>query len=1198
MTKKLLLAFLLYFSSSSAIFGQIVFQETVIDTTNTFSIGLNSPSGTYLRDAVKLADMDGDGDIDVIAKSNPLLWIENTNGQGDLTIQHVVDEGLNSIKAIEVVDIDGDGDVDIVIAGSDFTDNLIAWYENIDGFGTFSPKQTISTQVNNPSAIYIEDMDGDNDLDIISSSIGDGKIAWYENTDGQAAFGTQQVITIASFSSTTQYIEVVAGDIDGDNDNDILFASNGSPDEIVYWLENTNAQGDFGSPQEAFEVFGGLSTVTLADLDNDGDLDAFGQNGFDGLISFSNNGSGSFSFLNTFSTSYDFFVGFTQFFDVDGDGDSDMFGIARNDGNETNAAAMVWFENTDGQGAFSAEQFIRDVNLTSFSSRLAVADLDGDNLKDLIVSNLDGYELSWNKNQTGSVFFEDSQKIIVDLRELRAIISADLDNDGDEDLIYASSDSKLSWYENLDALGNFGPQQLISVSSFGFYSVVAKDLDGDNDLDLTVVARDEDKLLWYENDGSGQFSIGEIISDITVNPEFVSVFDVDGDNDNDVVCLDDLGDRIVWYENTNGLGSFGTAQIIIDTINNIESFDYGDIDGDGDLDLFINEPFSWLNNDGNGNFSVPQIIPSSNEDAIKLSDIDGDGDLDVFTSDPIGWYENEDGQGAFGEFQLVYDNEAFAKDYLVFTDIDNDGDLDVVMGLLAGVNNDRIVYFKNYGGVFSNLITIGDTNQMLSSLYAADLDGNGSSDILYATKQFASNLAASKIAWYKNLGVLNNQISGTVTYDSDANGCDVNDADIPNIWIGSGGNGTAFSTFTEDNGSFEIDVNQGSFITIVTPDLPDYFSVSPAIHNSSFESENEVDNAANFCVTPTQVVNDLNISLYPQSNPRPGFDTSYLIVYSNIATTTLSGVVNLVYDSAKMQYTTATVSPDSQTADMLSFDFANLMPFESRSITVEFSVFAPPTTNIDDILNTTVTVSPILGDNTEDDNAYTLQQVVIGSYDPNDILVLEGEQILLEQTDDYLHYIIRFQNTGSAEAINVRVTNIIDPKLEWFTFQVESLSHEGRVIVEDGVLATFSFDNIFLPSVSQDEAGSNGYIAYKIRPKPDAAIGDVFYNDASIFFDFNPPIVTNTVSTEVVDALSVADFETSNVLLFPNPSSDFVKIKSNSSIEKIAITDVNGRQIKTFTNVTEFSVTDLSKGIYFVRIDSSSQTVIKKLIKN
>src|SRR5690606_4179797 len=111
----------------------------------------------------------------------------------------------------------------------------------------------------------------------------------------------------------------------------------------------------------------------------------------------------------------------------------------------------------------------------------------------------------------------------------------------------------------------------------------------------------------------------------------------------------------------------------------------------------------------------------------------------------------------------------------------------------------------------------------------------------------------------------------------------------------------------------------------------------------------------------------------------------------------------------------------------------DLLPFESRSINIQLNVFAPPISNINDIVNTTVNVTPISNDYTPEDNVVSLSQTLVGSYDPNDITVLEGSQILLDQTDDYLHYVIRFQNTGTSEAVDVTVRNIIDTRLNWTT---------------------------------------------------------------------------------------------------------------------------------------------------------------------
>ncbi|WP_460218043.1 T9SS type A sorting domain-containing protein [Psychroserpens sp. MEBiC05023] len=1179
------------------LFGQIVFQESVVDTTNSFSIStVNLSNGQYSVRANYSGDFDGDGDIDLLPKSNPLLWIENTDGLGDLSVQHLIDDGVGAVKALSVNDIDGDGDLDILIAENNFPDDIIGWYENTDGLGNFSAKQTISTQVDNLSTLYIKDLDGDTDLDVISASIGNGEIAWYENTDGQATFGPQQLITTASFSSTTQYIEVVSADFDGDLDNDILFAANGSPDQAVYWIENTDGSGTFANIEEVIDVFGGMFYLKLADLDDDGDIDVYGQNSFDGLLSITNDGSGNFSFGNMFSTSYDGYTGFAQAFDVDGDTDLDMFGFVRND-DDVNEIGVIWFENTDAQGAFSNEQIIETINFTTLNPRFDVADFDGDGNSDLICHNVDGFELSWKKNEMTSGTFGNSQGIIYDLKGVRDAISIDVDGDADKDIVFTSYENNtLGWYENLDGLGTYGSQIVISASMNGGDWITSTDIDDDGDVDLIGASRVDDRVVWYENDGSGNFVQSEI-SNTANGARFLIAVDINGDDAIDVVSLEEFGDAIVWYENTDGFGGFGPKQIIIDSLDDIKSFDLGDLDDDGDLDLIISESLSWMSNDGSGSFSAPQSITSTNNGAVKIADLDDDGDIDIITSDPFGWHENEDGLGTFGEFQLI-DDQVFSNDDLLIADIDGDGNLDVLNSFLVSNSNYEVKFYKNYGGVFSPGSTIGFTDDRLSALFVDDLDGNGTEDVLYATDKLTNG--SGKIAWFRNVGELNNQISGTVTYDADLDGCDVNDLNVSNVMVAAGNSGASFTTFTDNNGAFLLDVNQGDLITTITPNLPDYFTLSPMFHNSSFDGENDIDDMANFCITPNATTSDLNISLYPLSPPRPGFDTSYEIVYNNIGTTTLSGTVDMAFDSTKMQYVTASEAPVSQSGNTISFDFIDLLPFESRSIVVEFSVFTPPTTNINDVVNTVVSVSPMSGDITEDDNTYTLEQTVIDSYDPNDIIVLEGEQILLEQTDDYLHYIIRFQNTGTAEAINVRVTNIIDPKLEWFSLQLESLSHDGRLDIEDGIQATFTFENIMLPSVNDDEAGSNGYIAYKIKPSSGAIVGDVFSNSASIFFDFNSAIVTNTVTTEVVDALSVNEIQDQSLVLFPNPTKGIFSIKSTLLIDKLTITDVNGRLVKVFTRVNNetISVEDLNSGIYVVKMISGEHTTVRKLIKN
>ncbi len=249
----------------------------------------------------------------------------------------------------------------------------------------------------------------------------------------------------------------------------------------------------------------------------------------------------------------------------------------------------------------------------------------------------------------------------------------------------------------------------------------------------------------------------------------------------------------------------------------------------------------------------------------------------------------------------------------------------------------------------------------------------------------------------------------------------------------------------------------------------------------------------------------------------------------------------------------------------------------------------------------TATINPVTGDETEDDNVFILEQTNIGSYDPNDIAVLEGDEIFIEDAGKYLHYLIRFQNTGTASAINIRVEHILDSKLDWTTMQLESLSHTGRVEITNETDVSFIFDNINLADSTNDEPNSHGYIAFKIKPKADVEVGDVFSAIADIYFDFNPPIITNTVTTEIFAPLSVEEFNTQSIKLFPNPAKRKLEITSNQIIDKLIIVDINGRILNSVDiSQAEYSldVSSLSKGVYFLEIQSGENKSIKKFVKN
>ena len=138
------------------------------------------------------------------------------------------------------------------------------------------------------------------------------------------------------------------------------------------------------------------------------------------------------------------------------------------------------------------------------------------------------------------------------------------------------------------------------------------------------------------------------------------------------------------------------------------------------------------------------------------------------------------------------------------------------------------------------------------------------------------------------------------------------------------------------------------------------------------------------------------------------------------------------------------------------------------------------------------------------------------------------------------------------------------------------------------------------PSIPNDEITGHGYIVFKIKPKAGYVIGDIIENTAEIYFDFNPAIITNTCTTEFVQALGVNPIAFNNFNYFPNPVKNTLTISNDVSIDTIEITSVLGQTMiskKVNELQTEISLSELSNGIYFVKVTSEGQEKTVKVIK-
>ncbi len=224
---------------------------------------------------------------------------------------------------------------------------------------------------------------------------------------------------------------------------------------------------------------------------------------------------------------------------------------------------------------------------------------------------------------------------------------------------------------------------------------------------------------------------------------------------------------------------------------------------------------------------------------------------------------------------------------------------------------------------------------------------------------------------------------------------------------------------------------------------------------------------------------------------------------------------------------------------------------------------------------------------------------VSNSFDPNDKTCVEGDEIALADINKPLHYIVRFQNTGTAAAENVVIKDLLNSKLDWNSVQITSSSHPFRSTLTQGNNLEFFFENINLPASSVDEPGSNGYIAFSVKPKNTVVVDDVITNTASIYFDFNFPIITNTTAT-TVRLLSTTESELQQLFtVYPNPTKGILNLQLNQNlvIDTIELYNSVGQLIKSTESNASIDVQNLPAGTYFISVYSDKGKGTQKFIK-
>ena len=347
---------------------------------------------------------------------------------------------------------------------------------------------------------------------------------------------------------------------------------------------------------------------------------------------------------------------------------------------------------------------------------------------------------------------------------------------------------------------------------------------------------------------------------------------------------------------------------------------------------------------------------------------------------------------------------------------------------------------------------------------------------------------------------------------------------------------------------------------------------------------------------------DAGVYVYGQ-NPVPGmpyFNNITLYNFGNQAIA--SGTVTYTKDAdmsiASISSPYAQINPTGFT-----YNFINLLPGETRIITVNLVAPVIPVITLGDISTVTASVTTSQADSNEANNTDSFSSVIAGAYDPNDKAESHGGKINIDSFEpgDYLTYTIRFENTGNGNASNIVITDELEDGLNEASAKVVASSHPNYTMERVGNILSFKFNNINLPpSVSPETTTGKGFIVFQVMPNAGYAVGDIIENNAAIFFDTNPLIRTNTTQTEFVATLNTDHFAAGSITAYPNPVKSELNIKADTALTKVEVYNVLG-QLALSQNasgtVANMNMSVLKPGIYLVRIHSDKNISTVQIIK-
>ena len=779
------------------------------------------------------------------------------------------------------------------------------------------------------------------------------------------------------------------------------------------------------------------------------------------------------------------------------------------------------------------------------------------------ISNAQVPNIQWEKYVRWPVIYQDGDQVIFDakLTKDKGFILASLDTGRfSKSEIFNKSARSIPWLIRLDSNGNQQWNRHASSSIIDEYNAAYLAVQETADRGFVTAGyasgrypnRDSGKVYIAKYNASGIFQwekryggtrpnkayaiqelngVGFIVAGVTAsNDGDVTGNHLTGTADVWLLRLDNAG-NVRWKKCFGGTG-YDTAYAVVQTPDKGFLVAGSSTSANGDVTTNAGAADAWVfKTDSLGNLEWQKTYGGLNYEAFKAISLNFDGTYTFSgyssSASLIGntnsgkkdmWIIRTTQQGSVLWSKLLggtQDEESFS------VQTTPEGNL-----LLSGYteSNDGVVSGNN-GNADAWLVKLSSAGNLLWQKCIGTSNDEGSFTGLAITESdFAIAGFGRVVNTYRNdfdnylvrLGNVNT-IKGTLFEDLNGNGVkDVNEklSKQPITINVQKTNGYLRSELTQ-TGQFSVAVDTGSY-TVSAQIGNAYYTITPSSFTFAFSTYFNQDSVS-FALQRIPNKQDLQINLLPLTPARPGFDADYRLLYKNKGTAVINNGTVILKKDSRLSFVSATPLASYNTGDSLRWNVGLLNPNDSGSISLRLKVAVPPTVNNGDSLVLWSFIEPVTGDETPADDTAYLKQRVVGSFDPNDKTEANGGLVdrSFIQRGAFLNYLIRFQNTGTDTAFTITVRDTLSNRVEASTLEMIASSHPYTLTVENGVNLTWRFNNIQLPDSNRNERASHGYIAYRIKPKTDVTVGEVVHNTASIYFDYNLPVLTNDALTRV-----------------------------------------------------------------------------------